>query len=296
MKSRLVTSGVITLVAAAAYCGMRAMPDTSCSFLHVHDKPVAADGIEYCAPDEVGMFAALGSIKFPVTAKIESEEPLRVGETGRVRLRLYGPGGGMMYPASLAFSHTKRVHVMAADPTLDAYRHFHPEPDGESGDWVFEYTPLSGGEHVFFIDCVHAVTKRQQLIRVTLPVDGATLPAEPLRGKLATTPEGVTCELVVTPEHPEAGQIFDLALRFRGKDGAPVSLKPVMAAYAHMIALDPERDGFGHMHPMESPTERSAAPELKFRFRADKPGRYRLWAQFDAGDGERYLPYDITVR
>ena len=75
-----------------------------------------------------------------------------------------------------------------------------------------------------------------------------------------------------------------------------MKLFPVMAAYAHLVAFDPARTGFAHLHPMETGHEKDASPELHFRFRTDKPGRYRLWAQFDSGAGERFVPFDIFVR
>lgn len=296
MTSRIRTTLVISAAAIGAYFALRALPDTACGFLHLHDKPVTADGLEYCAPNEVAMFANPEEIRFPVTAELEPDSALVAGKTTRIQLKLTGPGGKILLPHEIAISHTKPIHLMVADPTLDHYRHLHPVAEGSGGVWSFDLTPVSGGEHVFFIDCVHALTRRKQIMRVTLPVAGAPGVASPLRGLAGVSEDGVALTLAVSPAEPKPDEDIDLRLRFTGKSGAPVALTPVMAAYAHLVAFDTERKGFAHLHPMQTGHERDASPELSFRLRADKPGRYRLWAQFDTGAGERFVPFDITVK
>jgi len=287
---------LITAAATAVFFGLRALPDTACGFMHLHDTVVGETGLEYCDPSEVAMYAETDAIKFPVTAEIVPDEPLVAGKTTRVRLTLRAPNGNALLPHEIALSHTKQVHLMATDPALDAYRHLHPEPEGTAGEWVFDYTPASGGEQVFFIDCIHRLTKRPQLIRVTLPCAGATVPAAPLRTLDATLPDGGHATLSLHPQPAKTGEDIDIRLRFAGRAGAPVTLKPVMAAYAHLVAFDPERKGFAHLHPLQTDRENDPQPELRFRFRTDKPGRYRLWAQFDAGHGETFVPFDVWVR
>lgn len=296
MTPRTRTTLIISFAALGAFFALRSLPDTACGFMHLHDQPVSSDGLEYCAPNEVAMFANPGEIRFPVTASLEPDTALVAGKTTRIQLKLTGPGGKILLPHEIAISHTKPVHLLVADPTLDAYRHIHPTAEGTGGDWSFDFTPVSGGEHVFFIDCVHALTRRKQIMRVALPVEGATGVPAPLHGLTAESADGVALLLSVSPEEAKVGDDIDLHLRFTGKAGAPVSLTPVMAAYAHLVAFDTERKGFAHLHPMQTGHERDAAPALRFRLRADKPGRYRLWAQYDTGSGERFTPFDIVVK
>jgi hypothetical protein len=295
MYPRLRTTLLISLAAAGVYFALRALPDTACGVLHLHDRQVSADGLEYCAPEEVAMFANPAEIRFPVTAALEPATPLVAGRVSSIRLKLTGPGGKTLAPHEIALSHTKPVHLLVADTTLDAYRHIHPEARDGDG-WEFDFTPVSGGEHVFFVDCVHALTRRRQIMRVALPVAGAPGVAVPELGLTGTSVDGVALALTVVPAAPKAGEDIDLRLRFTGRAGAPVALTPVMAAYAHLVAFDLAREGFAHLHPMQTGREREASPELRFRLRADRPGRYRLWAQFDTGVGERFVPFDLTVK
>lgn len=296
MTPRTRNTLIVTAGAVAIFFGLRQLPDTACGFMHLHDTVVSDAGLEYCDPSEVAMFAETDVVKFPVTAELTSDEPLVAGKSARLRLILRAPNGNALLPHEIALSHTKQVHVMATDPALDAYRHLHPVPDGTAGEWVFDYTPVSGGEQVFFIDCVHRLTRRPQLIRATLPCDGPVTPAAPLHTLVATLPDGLRLELTTVPSSPKTGDNIDMRLKFAGPSGAPVKLAPVMAAYAHLVAFDPQRKGFAHLHPLQTDHENDPSPELRFRFRTDKPGRYRIWAQFDAGGGERFAPFDLWVR
>lgn len=295
MTSRTRATLVISGIAVAAFFGLRALPDTACGFLHTHDNPVTADGLEYCAPGEVALFADPRELKFPVTAKFEPDSPLVAGKTTHVTLRLYSPNGNPLLPGEIAISHTKRVHLLAVDPALDDYRHIHPEPEGPGGEWGFDITPSAGGEYVFFIDCVHTFTKRPQIIRLTLPVAGAAVAAQPLKPLRWTGADGLVADLAIDGDIV-AGRNLAVSLKFSHKDGTPVKLVPVMAAYAHLVAFDAARTGFAHLHPLQTEKEKQVSPELNFRFRTETPGRYRLWAQFDTGTGERYAPFDIEVR
>lgn len=296
MTPRTRATLAISAAAVVVFAALRSLPDTACGFLHLHESKVSAEGLEYCAPGEVALFADPRDMKFPVTAKLEPDAPLVSGKTTHVTLRLYAPNGNPLRPGEIAFSHTKRVHLLIADPSIDAYRHLHPEPEGSSGEWGFEFTPTTGGEHVFFIDCVHTLTKRPQIIRLTLPVSGEVLQAQPKKGTSWTGEDGLVVGLSGSGKEFRTGSDIALTLKFTGKDGAPVKLLPVMAAYAHLVAFDPARTGFAHLHPLQTEKEKDASPELNFRFRTEKPGRYRLWAQFDTGAGERFAPFDIEVR
>ena len=37
--------------------------------------------------------------------------------------------GSPLGKKDVALSHTKRIHLLAIDPTMDDYQHLHPEPD-----------------------------------------------------------------------------------------------------------------------------------------------------------------------
>ena len=94
----------------------------------------------------------------------------------------------------------------------------------------------------------------------------------------------------------------ELKLLFRATDqeGKPLRLRPVMGAFAHMVAFDSTLKGFAHLHPEENvlPAEESDSHEgtLTFAFTPPKPGFYRLWAQVRIGrEPETFIPFDLKT-
>ncbi len=86
-----------------------------------------------------------------------------------------------------------------------------------------------------------------------------------------------------------------LRLRFRDPEGAPVQLGTVMGAYAHLVAFDEAVSGYAHLHPKFAGTETNPEPELVFAFNTQKPGNYRVWAQYATGGTEYFTPFEIEV-
>ena len=60
--------GVITLVAVVGFFGLRALPDTQCTFLHADHQPVVVDGLEFCGLNEEANFYSPKGLRFPVVS------------------------------------------------------------------------------------------------------------------------------------------------------------------------------------------------------------------------------------
>jgi hypothetical protein len=77
-----------------------------------------------------------------------------------------------------------------------------------------------------------------------------------------------------------------------------VPLEPVMGAFAHVVAFDPERNGFAHLHPLAgdplAPPD-ATAPVLAFRVTIPQPGRYIVWAQVRMEGRDRFAPFSLEV-
>ena len=85
------------------------------------------------------------------------------------------------------------------------------------------------------------------------------------------------------------------------KNGKDLPLKPVMGAFAHLVAFEPNTAGFAHLHPLEyeppKSKEDSRIGPLSFNFKSPAPGNYRLWAQIKVGQDEEetFLPFDLKI-
>ena len=80
--------------------------------------------------------------------------------------------------------------------------------------------------------------------------------------------------------------------------GEPVTLEPVMGAYAHLVAFDEARSGFAHIHPQPADSSRRAdayRPQLTFKLQLPRAGRYVVWSQIKTGGAEHFAPFWIEV-
>ncbi|MEN9653498.1 MAG: hypothetical protein RL303_1218, partial [Verrucomicrobiota bacterium] len=103
--SKLRQVGIISGVAVLGYFGLRALPDTQCTFLHADHQPVVVDGLEFCGLNEEANFYSPRGLRFPVELKVFLDADGKSGEA-----RLLKDDGHPYYSHEVAISHTQRVH------------------------------------------------------------------------------------------------------------------------------------------------------------------------------------------
>jgi hypothetical protein len=185
--------------------------------------------------------------------------------------------------------------LLLVDGSLEDYQHIHPEPDGDDGQWSFDFTPRRPGNYQFFAEFVPSLTLRETIGTATLAVPGATQP-KVARGLAPYTADGYTYTLRAPGGQAVTGTDISLELTVQRADGGAVKLEPVMGALAHLVAFDDALHGYAHLHPGVSGHEDDLrAPQLSFLFNTTKPGRYRIWAQVKLDGQERFAPFDLEV-
>jgi hypothetical protein len=204
--------------------------------------------------------------------------------------------------------HTRKLHLLVIDPTLTDYQHLHPEPDEKPGEWVFKHTPARTGAYRVFADFTPAATGRglYSFAEYTVASGDAEEPASP------AAPTGLGEEAETGPWRfklatqdgapVRAGVQSTLVFSGREVSGGNVPMTVVMDAYAHLVAFDPERSGFAHLHPRgERPGDYAVSapdarePKLWFDLMIPKTGDYVVWAQVNLEGGERFLPFVLSV-
>jgi hypothetical protein len=301
-QQRWPSIAAISLVFFGAYFVLRALPDAECGFL-VYEEVVNAQGeVELCATNHAG-FLDLSRLKYPVEATLEMSEPLRVGEAANISLQLKTNGGMTIAPHELAVTHTKKMHLMLIDPSLEDYHHLHPQPDGIDGDYVFDFVPQRSGEYKVFTEIVPVRSRRQAIALTQLEVPGETGETRFDRS-VESVVDGLHFELRSVPETLETGRDYRFELFVKDASGAPAPLEMVMGAKGHMVAFDAARKGFAHMHPIDTIVSArsaglslggSSSDSLDFMFNVPNPGWYRLFAQIQI-DGEAVFGrFDLKV-
>ncbi len=206
--------------------------------------------------------------------------------------------GKPVAPEDLLVAHTRKLHLLIVDPTLNDYQHLHPEPGRRPGDWVFTLTPNRSGLYRVFADFTPAATQRGLYTSADFTVPGSV--ARVVRETNTTAQAmGFNFELVLPPVL-QAGKVADLKFRIetQGREKKPVPLQPVMGAFAHLVAFDEVRSGFAHLHPNETDLSQlpdTLRPELNFKVTIPSPGRYVIWAQVNLGGNEAFVPFWVDV-
>ncbi len=287
---------LITAVALALYLVVRLLPIGS-SLNHMDFRTEGKDAIEFCDPANP-QFIPVVSVRSPVVTFLQAErEPVR-GQPAAFTLTLRTASGKPVAPADLLVAHTRKLHLLIIDPTLNDYQHVHPVPGRRAGEWLFSLTPARAGRYRVFADFTPAATQRGLYASADFTVPGpvATVVREP---NLTTQVAGFNFELIL-PASFRAGQPAELKFRIEspGREKTPVPLQPVMGAFAHLVAFDEARSGFAHLHPIETDLTKppdAKRPELNFKITIPLSGRYVIWAQVNLEGHEIFAPFWVDV-
>jgi hypothetical protein len=287
---------LITVGAMVLYVAFRALPTGT--NLHSGDFNVQGKGmVELCDPANP-QFVEVTTARSPVTLTLLCDQPVVTsGREVYVTLTLATSTGKPVGPADLLVQHTRKLHLLVIDPTLQDYQHVHPEPGKTDGEWTFRFTPRLAGVYRVFADFVPVPTARSLYASTDLPVEGPT-PAPVAHLQSWETKVG-DYQFKLTPDAPiRAGQVANLTFQLVRKDGAALVMEPVMGAYAHLVAFDQGQRGFAHLHPIEvgltSPPA-GANPSLHFKITIPKSGVYVIWAQVKLAGAEVFAPFWFEV-
>lgn len=295
-RAQLRAAGVITAVALALYLIVRSLP-VGTNLNHMDFRVEERGAIEFCDPNSP-QFIPVVTAKSPVELALRSEAPPSVGRPARFVLTMRTANGKPIGPADLLVAHTRKLHLMVVDPTLNDYQHLHPEPGQRPGDWIFELTPQRSGTYRVFADFTPAATARGLYASVDFEVPGEVARVS---RSTNTTWQGAGFNFELEPPaYFKAG--VPAVLRFRiqhpGVEKRPVPLEPVMDAFAHLVAFDAERTGFAHLHPDQTDLNRRpdlVRPELTFQVLVPQPGRFVIWAQVQLDGREVFAPFWVDV-
>jgi hypothetical protein len=319
---------LITIGAVALYVGFRVLP-TGSNLNHIDFKTGGSPGsLEMCDPSNP-QFIPVMAVRSPVSMTVEAEATAGTAQGREVRgvVRLLTASGKPVGPVDLLVVHTRKLHLLVVDPTLSDYQHVHPEPAARDGEWAFAFTPKLGGVYRIFADFTPTATGRGLYAGADLMVEetqdargggrDASGETAVLRGEGAPPPlerkaegdvgavayrvsrDGFAFSLSVKGGELYAGKPADLVFTIAREGGGDVPLRPVMDAYAHLVAFDEARSGFAHLHPNEADLSHAPdarAPRLTFKITIPQRGRYVVWAQVNLGGAETFVPFPVEVK
>jgi len=288
--------GLITGGALVLFVAVRLLPVGS-SVNHMDFRMEGKGVLEFCDPANP-QFIPVVAVRSPVVMTLESAAPPALEQPVEFTLTLSTASGKPIGPADLLVAHTRKLHLLVADPTLSDYQHIHPEPGRRNGEWKFTLTPHRPGAYRVFADFTPLATQRGLYAAADFSVPG-TVPTVIQQVNATAQAQGFTFTLDLPPLL-RAGQPADLRFRIesQGKVKDPVPLQPVMGAFAHLVAFDQARSGFAHLHPLETDLAKppdATHPQLNFKVTIPRSGRYVIWAQVNLGGTELFVPFWVEV-
>lgn len=281
---------VLTLGAMAVFVAFRWLP-TGTNLSHGDFRIEGDNVLEFCDP-AAPQFLPVTTARSPVTLAV-TPGASEVGQRTEFSFTLKTSMGKPIAPVDLLVAHTRKLHLMAVDPTLQDYHHIHPEPGISPGDWVASFAPRRSGTYRIFADFTPTATARGLYASVDLAVTGTDLATTPSAGS-----DDYRFDLNFADEVLRARQPLNMTLGITHVDGDVVHFGEVMGAFAHLVAFDIERSGFAHLHPRETDLTQSLDarnPELHFQVTIPEPGDYLIWAQLVLNGAEVFVPFRFEV-
>jgi len=187
--------------------------------------------------------------------------------------------------------HEKKIHFFLVSQDLSWFRHLHPDGD-EKGSYSLEVVFPEAGNFLALAD----FTPKGEPGEVSFhpfQVAGKAPPAKPLVLSREWKEEDFDFKLEI-PKGTKAGKAVGLVFKTK-KGGKPIEgLENYLGALGHCVAFHEDLSEYLHAHPPhgEAPKQTS---EIEFHAAFPKPGRYKIWMQFQHGGKVRTSEFVVKI-
>lgn len=186
-------------------------------------------------------------------------------------------------------SHTKKLHLVVYDASLNEFNHVHPIFDGEL--WKAELNLTTDGSYYIWAQGVLLDgTEFSASYRVGVAGGKPALPAVSL-GNIRKASLGNTV-VELSKEKLKPGKMAMLTYTVSRNDGTQPEVTQYLGANAHIIAVSPDGDDLIHAHPMDGDSANTGMIHVTFPTEGD----YRIWVQVIDGGDLKTVPLSVTVK
>lgn len=188
----------------------------------------------------------------------------------------------------LVESHTKKLHFIAYDASLNQFNHVHPTFDGIK--WTANLNlPVNGNYFFWAQGQLKDGTEFSTFVKAQVQGGQAEPPKIPLGDHRTASDKGTVIELASTKV--KAGKTAMVNFKISREDGTAPEITPYLGAFAHVIAASPDGDKLIHVHPMEGKAPNTGM--LHATFPTD--GDYRIWIQLIDKGELKTIPLSVSV-
>ena len=186
-------------------------------------------------------------------------------------------------------THTKILHLVVYDASLNEFNHVHPEFNGAS--WDVELNLPVSGSYIVWAQGKTLNGKEFSVSRSLFVENGeAEIPVASL-GDVRVGTDGTT-QVELANTKLKAGKMAMIDFMVTRTDGSVPSLSPYLGAFAHVIATQLNGNDLIHVHPMEGNDANMGMLHATFPL----AGEYRLWIQFVDNGVLKTIPLSVVVK
>lgn len=200
-------------------------------------------------------------------------------------------------PQDFKVAHTRKVHLLIVDPSLNDYHHVHPLPGDATGEWTFSFTPKTDSRYYVWADVLPVSTDAQEYVAFHLNHHGSNETNIGHAAVYQAQVEGFDYQLNLS-KPLAVGQSSQAEVIISDANGPYEKLEPVMGAFAHMVGFNEDLASIMHIHPLgkepETENERGNG-NLRFHLQPEKAGMVRLWLQVKLEGKEQFIPFTLKV-
>lgn len=199
----------------------------------------------------------------------------------------------------LQIIHTKKIHLLVIDDSLEDFHHIHPVKTDKAGEFSFEFNAKKEGKYNFWLDILPLKSGIQEYILKTLATKNSGDKAE-INKKIITENiiDGYKLALVFDSTLT-AGSASLGTIKISDSEGKPVNnLQPVLGAFAHIVAFGEDLKSIIHVHPMGKEPEKETdvgGPELSFHIMPEAAGFIKLFVQIKINGKDIFVPLSVKV-
>lgn len=214
---------------------------------------------------------------------------------GRLTLGVTDRSNGVRATSFLTM-HERRLHLFVISRTLDVFQHVHPELQAD-GRFVLDLEVPRPDVYTLVADAYPAGGTPQMLLATWITPDyrGSVFP-DSSDVALDGSPKVVgALQVSLDSAVPRAGNAGTLTFHLAdARTGAPVSdLEPYLGAPGHLVIASADLSAVMHSHPEDAV---STGPAVTFEAVFPRPGRYKMWAQFQRVGSVVTAPFVVDVR
>ncbi len=271
---------------ALSAAAQEAPSETPVEFLCPMDKDVREKGPGRCPRCGMKLLPGLPDpVEYPVQLTLSPRVP-RPGHPVRLRFTILHPKTRRPVPELEVF-HERPFHLFLISEDLNHFAHEHPVAVAP-GVFEFVWTFAQGGLWRLLCDFFPTGATPQLIAKSILLAPTAPAPPAPAARNLEAL-------LTLEPTQPLAGEKTLLFYQITPRE----NFEPYLGAEGHMLLASEDLIDLVHTHPalidggLASPP--SSHKLLQFNLIFPRPGRYRVWAQFQRAGLVNTVASDITV-